>query len=143
LTALQERTAFSAPDHADWQQMFRRSQHNSLGRFWELMNIAIAAFVFCYIGFDVLDLDLSNFSTKQSGSDKAAVLDEIAKRSVTALAEQDNFPDDPFYDDSGTSKSSGRLTDRLIVRAPGLLRIHHIRRTSLPRSLPSDLASPP
>jgi hypothetical protein len=46
---------------------------------WRLVYIASAVFVFSYIAFDVLDLDLSDFPLKQASHERTVIITETPK----------------------------------------------------------------
>ena len=59
--------------------MLRYFRLTKRSRFWGWVHIVSALFVFSYIAFDVLDLDLSDFPFKHAPREKAAIITETPK----------------------------------------------------------------
>src|ERR1700730_9386302 len=61
-------------------------------RFWQCLHILCAAFVFSYIVFDVLDLDLSDFPLKHATHEKTAIVTEALKvTELVSIGNSDGF----------------------------------------------------
>ena len=59
--------------------MLRYFRLTKRSRFWGWVHIVSALFVFSYIAFDVLDLDLSDFPLKHAPHERAAIITETPK----------------------------------------------------------------
>jgi len=104
------------------------------------IHIITILFVFSYIAFDILDLDLSEFPLQQVSHKQVVILAE-----APSATELDYFLDhdsrliqSPVLDLSN-SKESIRLQDHRLLRIPSLRLVHsHILRIVFPHSSSSD-----
>jgi len=107
------------------------------------VHIITAVFVFFYIAFDVLDLDLSDFPLKQAARERAVVVTEVPKGTeLASLIDHDGHHLGPWLLDASVFKQSMYLQDNNIQRTSQFHDARtHIRRLIFPRSSRSD--SPP
>ena len=108
-------------------------------RFWRLVHIVTAVFVFSYIVFDVLDLDLSDFPLKQVPHERVVVVTEVPKvTELTNLFGGGGLLIEPSFLDPAIFKESTRLQHkdtRRTLRSNTYLYIH---RLIFPRSSSQD-----
>ena len=107
---------------------------------WRAVNIVSAVFVFSYILFDVLDLDLSDFPLRQAPLERTAVVTQVSKGTEhTFLPDRTDFWVDLSLLFSDISKESLRLRHKGILRS---LQFDSARtcvyRIGLPRSSTKD-----
>jgi hypothetical protein len=113
-------------------------------RFWRLVHIVTALFVFSYIAFDVLDLDLSDFPLKQAPREQVVVVTEVPKGIVLANLRGDTgLRMEPSLLDPAIFKESNRLRyHKDTLRALRSTAYPHVHRLTFPRSSNQD-SSPP
>ena len=104
------------------------------------MHIITVLFVFSYIAFDVLDLDLSDFPLQQSSHRQVVIVAEATNAAeLTQLPDHDGFWLEPSPVDPAVTKTSIRFQDNRIVRIPWLhIALTHIHKVNFPRSSSSD-----
>ena len=112
-------------------------------RLGRLVHLITAVFVFSYIAFDVLDLDLSDFPLKQAARERAVVVTEVPKGTEwTNLIDHDGHRLGPWLFDASVVKQSMRLHDNNIQRTSQSHSARtYVHRLVFPRSSRSD--SPP
>jgi len=108
-----------------------------------LVHIITAVFVFSYIAFDVLDLDLSDFPLKQAARERAVVVSEVPKGTeLASLINHDGHRLGPWLLDASVVKQSLRVQDNNIQRTSQFHDARtYVHRLVFPRSSKSD--SPP
>lgn len=116
--------------------MLRHLKCKTSGRPFGLMHIITVFFVFSYIAFDVLDLDLSEFPLRQSSQKQMVIIAEVPNGTELAnLAGHDSLRIEASLIDPSVSKKSIRFQDNRILR---ILWLHiaraHIHRITFPRS---------
>ena len=120
--------------------MLRHHKFKNSNRLWRLVHIVTVVFVFSYIAFDVLDLDLSDFPLKQVPRERVVVVTEAPKGTGLAnLLDQNGLRMKPSLLDPSIFKESIRLQhkDKLIALRFRADRIH-VPRLTLPRSSTLD-----
>jgi hypothetical protein len=98
-------------------------------RFWRIIQIVTAMFVFSYIAFDVLDLDLSNFPLKQVPHERVVVTEVPKGTELANLFSDDGLRIEPLFLDPAIFKESTRLRHkdtRRILRSNTYLNIHRL-----------------
>jgi len=112
-------------------------------RLGRLVRLITAVFVFSYIAFDVLDLDLSDFPLKQAARERAVVVTEVPKGTeLTNLINHDGHRLGPWLLDASVVKQSLRVQDNNIQRTSQFHDARtYVHRLVFPRSSKSD--SPP
>ena len=125
----------------DTQAIFRRS---TSARFWRLVHIATVMFVFSYIAFDVLDLDLSGFPLKQLPREQVVVVTEVPKGTELGnLLGDPGLRMEPSLLDPAIFKESTRLRYyKDTLRTLRSTAYPHVYRLTFPRSSTRD-SSPP
>ena len=121
----------------DTQAIFKLS---TSVRFWRLVHIVTVIFVFFYIAFDVLDLDLSGFPLKQVPRDQVVVVTEVPKGTELAILLGDaGLQMEPSLLDPAILKESNRLRyykdTRRTLRSTAYT---HVHRLTFPRSSTRD-----
>jgi hypothetical protein len=112
-------------------------------RFSRLIHIITVVFVFSYIAFDVLDLDLSDFPLKQASQQHTVVIAETPKAAeVENVLNLDSFRIPSFWLQPSLSKESVRLQQKQFIQ-PVRSRdsLIHLHRLHLPQS--ADASSSP
>jgi hypothetical protein len=120
--------------------MLRHHKLKNSNRLWRLVHTVTVVFVFSYIAFDVLDLDLSDFPLKQVARERVVVVTESPKGTELAnLLDHDGLRMKPSLLDPSIFKESIRLQhkDKLIALRFRADRIH-VLRLGLPRSSTLD-----
>jgi len=120
--------------------MPRHRKFKTSVRLCGLMHIITVLFVFSYIAFDVLDLDLSEFPLQQASHKQLVIMAEVPKGTELAnLPDHDSLRIEPSPVDPSISKESIRFQDKRILR---ILRLHiahaHIHSVTFPRSSTPD-----
>jgi len=112
-------------------------------RLGRLVHLITAVFVFSYIAFDVLDLDLSDFPLKQAARERAVVVSEVPKGTeLASLINHDGHRLGPWLLDASVVKQSLRVQDNNIQRTSQFHDARtYVHRLVFPRSCKSD--SPP
>jgi len=112
-------------------------------RLGRLVRLITAVFVFSYIAFDVLDLDLSDFPLKQAARERAVVVSEVPKGTeLASLINHDGHRLRPWLLDASVVKQSLRVQDNNIQRTSQFHDARtYVHRLVFPRSSKSD--SPP
>ena len=90
--------------------MARHSKFSTSVRFWQLAHIATLMFVFSFIAFDLLDLDLSAFPLKQEQRERVVVVTE------TNLLERHVFRIEVLLLDPSIFKESLRFQRKAMLR---------------------------
>ena len=101
--------------------MLRHHKLKNSNRLWRLVHTVTVVFVFSYIAFDVLDLDLSDFPLKQVARERVVVVTESPKGTELAnLLDHDGLRMKPSLLDPSIFKESIRLQqkDKLIALFP-------------------------
>jgi hypothetical protein len=102
---------------------------------WRLVYIASAVFVFSYIAFDLLDLDLSDFPLGQAPRERVVVVTEVPKGTeVVNLTDNADLRMEPWLLDSANFKESTRLQHKDTLRTLRSTAHSHIHRLTFPRS---------
>jgi hypothetical protein len=102
---------------------------------WRLVYIASAVLVFCYIAFNVLDLDLSDFPLKQVPRDHVVVVTEVPKGTELAHFVGDaGLRIEPSFLDPALFKESTRLQEKDQARTLRTGAHLQIYRITFPRS---------
>ena len=106
---------------------------------WQLVHIVTVMFVFSYIAFDVLDLDLSDFPLKQVTHERVAVVTEVPKGTELANLLGDAGPRmEPSLLDPAIFKGSTRLRHKDTLRTLRSTAYPHFHRLTFPRSSTRD-----
>ena len=86
-------------------------------RFWRWVHLVSAVFVFSYIAFDVLDLDLSNFPLKHAPRERAAIITEAPKATeLVNTVNSDGFRIAPLLLQPSIFKESIRIQQKDLLR---------------------------
>lgn len=110
-------------------------------RFWRVVHIVTVIFVFFYIAFDVLDLDLSGFPLKQAPRDQVVVVTEVPKGTeLASLLGDAGLRMEPSLLDQAVFKESNRLRYyyKDTLRTLRSTRYLHVHRLTFPRSSTRD-----
>jgi len=103
-------------------------------RFWRCAHILSAVFVFSYIAFEVLDLDLSDFPLRHAPLEKTAVITEALKvTEIVNTGNPDGFWIAPSLFQPATFKESIRIQQKNLLRTS---RFRNLRLLSPPRIIP-------
>src|SRR5437870_4429560 len=124
--------------------MLLRRKSEKPVRSWRWLRIITVLFVFSYIVFDVLDLDLSDFPLHQPSHRQVVIIAEATNAAErTKLPDHDGFWLEPSPVDPAVTKASIRLQDSRIVRILWLhIALTHIHKVNFPRSSSSDSSLP-
>ena len=96
-------------------------------------------FVFFYIAFDVLDLDLSDFPLKQGTHERAAVVIEVPKGTeLVNLLGDAGLRMEPWLLNPAIFKESTRLRHKDTLRTLRSTAHFHVHRLIFPRSSTRD-----
>ena len=120
--------------------MPRHCKFKNANRLWRLIHIASAIFVFFYIAFDVLDLDLSDFPLKQAAHERTVIIAETPKTVELANAlGADSFRIASSLRQPFESKESTRFQQKNLLQ-PTQFRdtLVHLHRFHLPQSYSTD-----
>ncbi len=110
---------------------FRPSKHS---RFWRYVHIVSAVFVFSYIAFDVLDLDLSDFPLQHAPREQTVVVTEAPKPTeIVNLGNSDGFWIAAALLQPATFKELIRIQQKDLIRTS---RFRKLRLLSPPRIIP-------
>ena len=122
------------------ESMPRRLKFQTSGRSCGLMHIITVLFVFSYIAFDILDLDLSEFPLQQAAQKQAVIIAEAPNATELAnLPNRDSLRIEPSLVDPSVSKESIRFQDNRILRIPWFhIARAHIHRVNFPQSSTLD-----
>ena len=108
-------------------------------RLRRFVHIITALFVFSYIAFDVLDLDLSDFPLKPVLHQRVVVMAEMPKAvKLTNLHERHLLRMEPLFLDPSTFKRSIRPQYNAVQRAFFRRISSPVHRRTLPRSSPES-----
>jgi len=106
---------------------------------WRLVYIASAVFVFSYIAFDVLDLDLSDFPLGQAPRERVVVVTEVPKGTeLVSLTGDAGLRMEPSLLDPAIFEESTRLQHKDTLRTLRSTAYPHIHRLISPRSSTRD-----
>ena len=122
------------------ESMPQRLKFQTSGRPCGLMHIITVLFVFSYIAFDILDLDLSEFPLQQAAQKQAVIIAEAPNATELAnLPNRDSLRIEPSLVDPSVSKESIRFQDNRILRIPWFhIARAHIHRVNFPQSSTLD-----
>lgn len=121
--------------------MLRRLRFPTYVSLWQLVYIVTAVFVFSYIAFDVLDLDLSDFPLKQVPRERVVIVTEVPKGTeLVNLLGDGGLRMEPSFLDPAIFKESTRLRHNDKPRTLWSAVYSHIHRLTFPRSSPPGLS---
>lgn len=84
---------------------------------WQWVHLVTALFVFSYIAFDVLDLDLSNFPLKQATPKRVVVVTEIPRGTkLISMLETHLLRIESWILDPSVFEESDRLQHKTLLR---------------------------
>lgn len=119
--------------------MLRHLRFPTYVSLWRLVHIVTAVFVFSYIAFDVLDLDLSDFPLKQVPRERVILVTEVPKGTeLVNLLGDGGLRMEPSFLDPAIFKESTRLRNKDKPRTLWSAAYSHIHRLTFPRSSPPD-----
>ena len=118
------------------QQLKAKTSRRSCG----LIHVVTVLFVFSYIAFDILDLDLSEFPLQQTAQKQVVIIAEAPNATELAnLPNRDSLRSEPSLIDPSVSKESIRFQDNRILRIPWFhIARAHIHRVNFPQSSTLD-----
>ena len=120
-------------------KMPRPFKFSSSIRLWRLVHIVTAMFVFSYIAFDILDLDLSDFPLKQRTHERVAAVTEVPKGTELANLFGDvGLRMEPSLLDPAIFKESTRLRHKDTLRTLRSTAYPRVHRLTFPRSSTRD-----
>jgi hypothetical protein len=122
------------------ESMPRRLKFQTSSRPCGLMHIIAVLFVFSYIAFDILDLDLSEFPLQRAAQKQVVIIAEAPNATELAnLPNRDSLRIEPSLVDPSVSKESIRFQDNRILRIPWFhIARAHIHRVNFPPSSTLD-----
>jgi hypothetical protein len=120
--------------------MLRHSRFPTYVSLWQLVYIVTAVFVFSYIAFDVLDLDLSDFPLKQVPRERGVMVTEVPKGTeLVNLLGDGSLRMEPSFLDPAIFKESTRLRHKDKPRTLWSA-VYSLHRLTFPRSSPPGLS---